>query len=75
MVWIIKCKKMMVSYLELNCKRIALVVEDSESQAEIIDIDLANSKSLLEERLAQQPPKPIIVLSLNEISNDNVFFY
>ncbi len=66
--------KMMVSYLELSCKALAYVVIESESQAEIVDIDSAHSKSLLEKRLAQQPPKPIIVLSVQEVLSDDVIY-
>lgn len=65
---------MMVSYLEMNCKGMAHVVKNSESDAEIVDIDLARSKSLLKERLAQQPSKPIIVLSSKKVLADNIIY-
>ncbi len=69
-----KAYKMMASYLELCCKDIVDIVVESQSQAEIIDIDLAHSKTILEKRLAQQPPKPIIVLSVQKVlSNDVVY--
>ncbi len=67
-----QAEKMMAKYLEMCCNDIALVVEESKSDAEIVDVDLAMSKTFLEERLAQQPSKPIIALSLQDVSFDNV---
>ncbi len=67
-------QKMMISYLETNCKGIAHVVEENESDAEIVNVDLTRSKSLLTERLAQQPSKPIIALSSQKVSIDNVIY-
>lgn len=66
--------KMMVNYLDLCCKGMAQVVVESESDVEIIDIDSVHSKSLLEGRLVKQPLKPIIVLSLNEVSFGDVVY-
>jgi len=66
--------KMMVHYLKLPCKGIAIAVDDDQAHAEIVDVDLSPSESLLEERLAQQPTKPIIALSLNEISLSGVIY-
>jgi capsular polysaccharide biosynthesis protein len=66
-----RVKKMMVTYFKLPCKGAAIVVDD-KAHIEIVDVDLSPSKSLLEERLAQQPSKPIIALSLNEISISGV---
>ncbi len=69
-----RMQKMMTNYLEISCDGIAYVVEESEAQAEIVDIDLTNSKTLLTERLAQQPSKPVIALSLQNISNENIIY-
>lgn len=66
--------KMTTRFLELSCKGYARVVDESESEVEIIDIDLTNSKSLLEERLAHQPSKPIIALSLWNVSLKEVLY-
>ena len=66
--------KMMVHYLKLPCRGIAIAVDDDQAHAEIVDVDLSPSESLLEERLAQQPTKPIIALSLNEISLSGVIY-
>lgn len=69
-----RMQKMMTNYLEISCDGIAYVVEESEAQAEIVDIDLTNSKTLLKERLAQQPSKPIIAFSLQNIPNENIIY-
>lgn len=64
-----RMKAMMMSYLELNCNRIAKVVNEAEAEAEIVDIDLSGTTNILEERMAQRPSKPIIVLSLYDDSS------
>ncbi len=69
-----RMQKMMASYLELSCKGIARVVGEDKSQIELIDLDEINSKAVLKERLEQQPLKPIIVLSLQEVSIENTIF-
>ena len=69
-----RMRKMMGSYLKLSCKGAAIVVDENEAHAEIVDVDLSLLKSLLEERLAQHPSKPIIALSLNEISTSEAIY-
>ena len=69
-----KMQKMMANYLEINCKGLVHVVGEKEAHAEIIDVDLAHSKSLLTERLSQQPSKPIIALSTQKVSIENVIY-
>ena len=69
-----KMQKMMANYLEINCKGLVHVVGEKEAHAEIIDVDLAHSKSLLTERLSQQPSKPIIALSAQKVSIENVIY-
>ncbi|MEE9338478.1 MAG: hypothetical protein V3U87_10385 [Methylococcaceae bacterium] len=64
-----RMQSMMTSYLELNCKGIACVAKEFEAEAEIVDVDLADSKNILQERLAQKPDKPIIAISLYDISS------
>ena len=59
-----RMQAMVTSYLELNCNRIANVVSEAVAEAEIVDVDLSGSTNILEERLAQHPFKPLIVLSL-----------
>lgn len=61
---------MMASYLELNCKGIACVVDELDAEVEIVDVDLSHSKNILQQRLEQQPAKPIIVISLYDDISD-----
>ena len=69
-----RAHKLMVHFLEVTCKGIARVVEESESDIQIIDADLARPLFRLEEWLSKQPSKPIIMLSLNKISFDNIIY-
>lgn len=69
-----RAQKMMANYLEMCCHDIALVVEESKSDAEIIDLDMMGSKKLYEKRLEQQPSKPIIALSVQPVLADNVTY-
>lgn len=69
-----RMQTMMASYFELNCNGIACVVEESEADAEIVDVDLSDSKNILQERLAQQPVKPIIAISLYDVSSSAAIY-
>ncbi len=69
-----RAKKMMGNYLEMCCYDIAQVVEEYESDAEIIDLDALGAKNILDERLSQQSPKPIIVLSVQAVPVENVIY-
>lgn len=67
----VRMQAMMKLYLELNCKGIADVVDDFDSNAEIVDVDdVAVSKNILQERVAQHPERPIIAISLYDVSSD-----
>ena len=59
-----RMQMMMAAYLELNCRGMAYVVDELEAEVEIVDVDVADSKTILQQRLEQQPGKPIIVISL-----------
>jgi len=65
-----RMQTMMASYLELNCKGIACIVDEFEAEAEIVDVDLSDSKNILQQRLEQRPAKPIIVISLYDCLSD-----
>ncbi len=70
-----RLRKIMKYYLKLHCKGTAIVVDDDdEAHVEIVYVDLPQSKSLLNERLAHQPSKPIIAISINEISTSGVIY-
>ncbi len=67
-------QKMMEGYLSLVCNDIALLANDQDSQAEIVDLDLPQSRTLLKERIAKSPSKPIIVISLYEVASSEVIY-
>ena len=69
-----KMKKMMVSYFKFACKGMATVVDDNEAQVEIVDIDNRHFENILRLRLSQRPKKPVIALSLYEVSSKKVTF-
>lgn len=69
-----RAQKMMRNYLEMCCNDIVQVVEEKDSHAEIIDLDMIGSKKLLEKRLAQQPSKSIIALSIQPVSVDDIIY-
>ncbi len=69
-----RTQKMMESYLTLVCGDIATLVKDEDAEAEIIDIDSPQANNLLKKRLAQRPSKPIIAISLYEVSSTEVIF-
>ncbi len=60
--------KMMNHYLQGPCKGIAVVVEESEADIDIIDADCSNARDILESRRAKATDRPIILLSLEPLS-------
>ncbi|MCK5830966.1 MAG: PilZ domain-containing protein [Methylococcales bacterium] len=69
-----RMQMMMAAYLELNCRGMAYVVDELEAEVEIVDVDVADSKTILQQRLEQQPGKPIIVISLYDELSDLAFY-
>ncbi len=66
--------KMMESYFTLVCSDIAMLATDDEAQAEIVDVDSPQANNLLKQRLEKRPSKPIIVISLYEVSSTEVIY-
>lgn len=64
----------MVKFLQGPCKGAAFVVEELNAEVDIVDADLSNSKKILEQRLANKPLRPIIILSLQEKNLDSTIF-
>lgn len=60
--------KMMNLYLQGPCKGIAVVVDDSEAEIDIIDADCSNARDILESRRAKAADRPIILMSLEPLS-------
>lgn len=69
-----KSYKAMFMFLQGPCRGKATIVDVEESDAEIIDIDQMNSKTILEGRIAKKSGKAIIVMSLDQVKMDGVFF-
>jgi len=65
--------KMMAMYLQGPCKEAAVVVEDLKAEIDIIDADSVKAKTLLEQRLTESA-RPIIALSLQELTFENILY-
>lgn len=66
--------KMMILFFKGSCEQKVNVVQEDEAEAEIIDVDTAAYKSVLEKKLQQTPKKPLIVLSLQDLSLENIIY-
>ncbi|MFK5948163.1 MAG: hypothetical protein QM500_05275, partial [Methylococcales bacterium] len=60
--------KTMCMYLKGPCKGIASVVDESEAEIDLLDADHIKAKDLLDELKARVPNRPLIILSLEELS-------
>ncbi len=69
-----RMQKMMENYLVLVCSDVARLAHAEEALAEIVDVDSPQGNNLLKERLANRPSKPIIVLSINEVTSTDVIY-
>lgn len=65
--------KMMVMYFQGPCNGAAAVVEDLNAEVDVIDADSREAKALLEQKLTESA-KPIIVLSLRELTFRNILY-
>ncbi|MDD5411554.1 MAG: hypothetical protein PHF31_09095 [Methylobacter sp.] len=65
--------KMMVMYLQGPCKGAAVVVEDLNAEVDMIDADSVQAQKLLEQKLTKSA-RPIIVLSLQELTFENILY-
>lgn len=66
--------KMMMLFFKGAYEQKVKVVQEDEAEAEIIDVDTAAYKSILENKLQQTPKKPLIVLSLQELSQEGIIY-
>lgn len=66
--------KTMEMYLKGPCKGVAVVVDDTQADIDMIDADYPSAKDLLEARKVATPDRPIILLSLQSLQIDNTFF-
>lgn len=66
--------KTMIMYLQGPCKGKAVVVDEFDAEIDIIDADFAKAKSILETRKAKTPNRPIIILSLQDVSIEGTIY-
>ncbi len=60
--------KTMTLYLAGPCKGVAVVVSELDAEADLIDADYVKAREVLDERKSKSPNRPIILLSLEELS-------
>ncbi len=60
--------KTMEMFLKGPCKGIAVVVDEQNAEIDLIDADYIKARDVLDERQSQTPERPIILLSLQELS-------
>ena len=61
-------------YLKGPCKGIAVVVNETEAEIDIIDADFATAGEILGQRRQQTPARPIILLALHPLKIENTYF-
>lgn len=66
--------KMMSQYLQGPCKGMAIVVDESQSDIDLLDADHIKAKELLDQLQAKKPSKPLIVLSLEELHLEGTIY-
>lgn len=66
--------KTMELYLKGPCRGIAVVVNDTEAEIDIIDADFATAGEVLESRRQQTPKRPIVLMSLQPLKVENTYF-
>ena len=66
--------KTMVMFLQGPCKGVAVAVDDQDAELDIIDADSVNAREILDDRKAQTPDRPIILLSLEEVIIDGTIY-
>jgi len=66
--------KMMSQYFQGPCKGMAIVVDESEAEIDLLDADHIKAKELLDQLHAKTPPKPLILLSLEELHIEGTIY-
>ena len=67
------CKALSM-YLSGPCKGIAIVVDQSESDVDILDADFIKAKDILDERKSQEILRPLIVLSIEPLNIEGTIY-
>jgi len=66
--------KTMCLYLKGPCKGVAVVVDESEAEIDLLDADHIKARELLDQLQAKMPNRPLIILSLEEILIDGTIY-
>jgi len=66
--------KTMSMYLKGPCKGIAIVVDESEAEIDVLDADHIKARELLDQIQARMPNRPLVILSLEEILLDGTIY-
>ena len=66
--------KTMELYLKGPCKGIAVVVNETEAEIDIIDADFATAGEILETRRQKTPDRPIVLLALHPLKVEKTYF-
>ncbi|NOQ37186.1 MAG: hypothetical protein GQ569_15055, partial [Methylococcaceae bacterium] len=66
--------KSMVMYFQGPCKGSAVVVEDLDAETDIVDVDSPAGKEALEKLRSKRNPRPVIVLSRDELKLENTIY-
>ncbi len=66
--------KTMIMYLQGPCKGAAVVVEDIDAEVDVVDADFTTGKEALETIRVKENPRPIIVLSREQLQLDNTIY-
>jgi len=69
-----RASKVMTMYLNGPCKGLAVVVDESTADIDIIDADSIKFKEILEERNSKAPGKGMIVLALQPITVEGAVY-
>ena len=66
--------KTMLMFLQGPCGGVAQVVHEKEAEIDIIDADAIHAKDSLDQCLAREPLRPIIILSLETVNIENTIY-
>ena len=69
-----RAHKTMLMFLQGPCKGITQVVNEKEAEIDIIDADAMDAKVILDQCLAHEPLRPIIILSLETLNIENTIY-
>ncbi|MDD2759157.1 MAG: hypothetical protein PHH11_02565 [Methylomonas sp.] len=66
--------KTMELYLKGPCRGVAMAVDETQAEIDIIDADFATAGEILAQRREQTPERPIVLLSLQPLRVENTHF-